>query len=125
MNWGEIGTQVILAILGLITTALGTIITLLINKYVKDEKLKNMLLNLNNLIQNCVLETQQTYVDALKKQGKFDKTAQLEALELSLNKAKTTMSKEMWDFLVANYQDPDGYLRSLIEAKIGSIKLGI
>ena len=122
MDWGSIGTQVILGIIGVIITALGTVVTMLINKYVKDEKLKSMLNSLNQLLQNCVAEVQQTYVDALKKQGKFDLDAHEQALETALSKAKDSMTSEMWDWLVANYKDPDSYLRSRIEAIIGSFK---
>ena len=122
MDWGSIGTQVILGIFGLVITALGTVVTMLINKYVKDEKLKNMLNSLNQLLINCVTEVQQTYVDTLKKQGKFDLDAQQQALETCLTKAKDSMTSEMWDWLVANYKDPDSYLRSRIESIIGSFK---
>ena len=122
MDWGSIGTQIILAITGVLITAIGTLITYLINKFVKNEKLKNMLTSLNELITNVVLYIRQTYVDTLKKEGKFDLDAQKKAMEQALDKAKKTMPKEMWDWLVANYQDPDGYLRSLIEAKVGFLK---
>lgn len=122
MDWGNIGTQIILSIIGIVMTALGTVATYLINKYVKDEKLKNMLISLNDLINTCVLEIKQTYVDSLKKQGKFDLDAQKQALSDCLDKIKGSMTKEMWDWLVANYNDPDGYLKSRIESAIGYFK---
>ena len=122
MDWGSIGTQIIIAVIGIVMTALGSIVTYLINKYVKDEKLKNMLISLDNLLQNCVTEIQQTYVDSLKKQGKFDSDAQKKALETCLDKAKQTMTIEMWNWLCENYQDPDSYLRSRIESIIGRFK---
>ena len=122
MDWGSIGTQIILGIASALITAIGAFITYLINKYVKDEKLKNMLTGLNDLVTNVVLYFKQTYVDALKKEGKFDLVAQKNALEQALDKVKKTMPKEMWDWLVANYKDPDGYIKSLIEAKVGFLK---
>ena len=36
MNWAEIGTQVIVGIIGVLLTGLGTLITFLINKYIKN-----------------------------------------------------------------------------------------
>ena len=122
MDWGNIGTQIILGIVGLVITALGTVVTYLINKYVKDEKLKNMLLSLNNLITECVAETQQTYVDTLKKEGKFDEESKKKALRVTIEKVKSTMTVEMWDWIVANYKDPDGYLQSKIESSLGLLK---
>ena len=71
MDWGNIGTQIILGIVGIVVSALGAVVTYLINKYVKDEKLKNMLLGFDSLVKDCVAETQQIYVSTLKQEGNF------------------------------------------------------
>lgn len=91
MDWAEIGTQVILGIIGVLITGLGTLITVLINKYVKNDKLKQILSSLNETIKNAVSEVYQTYVEALKKDGMFDEAAQKEAL----NKALTTIKQNL------------------------------
>lgn len=122
MDWNSIGTQIILGIVGVVITGLGSVITYLINKYIKDEKLKNMLLSFNDIIKNCTLEVQQTYVDALKKDGMFNLEAQKEAMELCLKKVKSSLTTDMTNWLITTYQDPDSYLRSKIEAIIGSFK---
>ena len=122
MNWGEIGTQVILGIVGALISAFGILITYLVNKYVKDNQLKTILLNLNNLVQNSVLEVYQTYVEALKKAGGFDTEAQKLALERCLALVKANMPKDIETWLKSNYSDIDSYLKSLIEAKIGLLK---
>lgn len=122
MNWAEIGTQVILGIIGVLITGLGTLITVLINKYVKNDKLKNILASLNEVIQKAVSEVYQTYVEALKKDGMFDAEAQKEALNKALEIIKTNASKDVMDWLKANYTDIDVYLKSQIEAMIGLLK---
>ena len=122
MNWGEIGTQVILSIIGVVISAVGVIVTYLVNKYVSDAKLKNILTSLNNLVQNSVLEVYQTYVEALKKAGNFDAEAQKQALERCLALIKVNMPKELETWLKTNYSDIEGYLKSLIEAQIGFLK---
>ena len=38
MNWGEIGTQLIIGIIGVIISGLGIVVTYLINKYIKSLK---------------------------------------------------------------------------------------
>ena len=74
MNWGEIGTQLIIGVIGVIgvvISGLGIYITYLINKFVNDAKLKSILSSLNTLVQNSVLEVYQTYVEAIIYHGKF------------------------------------------------------
>lgn len=122
MNWGEIGTQVILGVVGVIISSLGVVVTYLVNKYVSDAKLKNILTSLNTLVQNSVLEVYQTYVEALKKAGNFDAEAQTLALERCLTIVKANMPKELETWLKANYSDIESYLKSLIEAQIGFLK---
>lgn len=122
MDWAEIGTQVILGIIGVLITGLGTLITVLINKYVKNDKLKNILASLNEVVQKAVSEVYQTYVEALKKDGMFDEAAQKEALNKALEIIKTNASKDVMKWLQANYTDIDAYLKSQIEAVIGLLK---
>ena len=122
MDWNEIGTQLILGIVGVIISGLGVYVTYLINKYVNDAKLKNILTSLNTLVQNSVLEVYQTYVEALKKAGNFNAEAQKLALERCLALVKANMPKALETWLKANYSDIESYLKSLIEANIGLLK---
>lgn len=122
MNWAEIGSQVVLAIIGVLITGLGTLITFLINKFVKDSKLKNILASLNEVVQKAVSEVYQTYVEALKKDGMFNAETQKEALNKALEIIKTNASKDVMDWLKANYTDIDVFLKSQIEAMIGLLK---
>ena len=122
MDWGNIGTQIILGITGIVISALGAFVTYLINKYVKDEKLKNMLLGFDSLVKDCVAETQQIYVSTLKQEGNFGEEAQKKALMMSLEKVKSKITVEMWDYIVTNYKDPDGYILSKIESALGLLK---
>ena len=122
MDWAEIGTQVILGIIGVLITGLGTLITVLINKYVKNDKLKQILSSLNETIKNAVSEVYQTYVEALKKDGMFDADAQKEALNKALTTIKQNLPVDVMKWLQANYTDIDAYLKSQIEAVIGLLK---
>lgn len=124
MNWAEIGTQIIIAVIGVVVSGLGTLITYLINKYVKNDKLKTVLNSLHELVKDSVLEIQQTYVEALKKDGMFDAEAQKEALERCLLVIKTNMPKDIKAWLDANVSDIEAYLKTLIEATISGLKIG-
>ena len=122
MNWAEIGTQVITGIIGVLIAGLGTLITVLINKYVKNDKLKTILNSLNETVKNAVSEVYQTYVEALKKDGMFDAEAQKEALNKALTIIKTNLPTEALAWVKENYSDIDAYFKSLIEATIGLLK---
>lgn len=122
MDWNEIGTQVILGIIGILITGLGTLITYLINKYVKNDQLKSIISSLNQTVQNAVLETYQTYVEALKKDGMFNAEAQKEALNKALENIKTNLPADVMNWLKENYDDIDAYLKTLIESCIGLLK---
>ena len=124
MDWNEIGTQIILGVLGIVLSGLGVLITYLINKYVKNNNAKNILNSLYSLVKNSVLEIQQTYVDELKKQGSFDINAQKIALEKCYDKVITNMPKEMENWLRDNYSDIESFIKGLIESQIGLLKIG-
>lgn len=122
MDWAEIGTQVILGIMGVLITGLGTLITFLINKYVKNDQLKRILSSLNETVKNAVSEVYQTYVEALKKDGMFDADAQKEALSRALEIIKTNLPSDVMAWVKENYSDIDSYFKSQIEAVIGLLK---
>ncbi len=122
MNWAEIGTQIIVGIIGVLLTGLGTLITFLINKYIKNDKLKTILSSLNETVRNAVSEVYQTYVEALKKDGMFDAEKQKEALNKALEIIKTNLPKDVMKWVQENYSDIDSYFKSQIEAVIGLLK---
>ena len=54
-----------------------------INSNVNDANLKKYMDMLTTTITDCVIATNQTYVESLKAQGKFDAAAQKKAFELT------------------------------------------
>lgn len=122
MDWNGIATEIILGVVGLVMSALGILITYLINKYIKNDELKGIVNSLNELVRNSVLEIYQTYVEALKKGGIFNETAQKEAQERCLALINRNMPENVHAWLEANYGDIEAYLKSLIEAQIGLLK---
>lgn len=122
MDWAEIGTQVIIGILGVLITGLGTLITFLINKYVKNDKLKTILSSLNETVRNATSEVYQTYVEALKDKNMFTEEAQKEALEKALVIIKNNLPADVMNWVKENYSDIDAYFKSLVEAAIGLLK---
>ena len=122
MDWAEIGTQIILGITGVLITGLGTLITFLINKYVKNDQLKRILSSLNETVRNAVSEVYQTYVEALKDANMFTDAAQKKALEKALVIIKNNLPADVMAWVKENYTDIDSYFKSLVEAAIGLLK---
>lgn len=122
MNWGQIGTEIIIGIAGVLISALGIFITYLINKYVKDQEAKDIINSLHQVVKDSVLEVYQTFVEELKDKDMFDKNAQKLALERCLELINTNMSQKVKTWLEANVGNITAYLKSLIEAQIALLK---
>ena len=75
-----------------------------------------------DIIIDTVDAVSQTYVDALKREGKFDETKQKEALNKAITQAKDLMNIETTNLVVEKYNDLDGWIRNVIEAYIKNYK---
>ena len=122
MNWNEIGTQLVIAIGSILISGAGLLVTYFINKFIKNDKLKRLMNELNVLVQNSVNEVYQTYVDDLKKGGVFNKEWQKEALTKALELMRNNMSADLSKWLNENHTNVTEYLKGLVEAQIGLLK---
>ena len=115
----------VVPLLGILTTYL----VKLIRKKNKelDEKVSNNISRkyidmLADTITNCVVSTNQTYVDALKEANAFDKEAQEKAFELTYNKIMNVLTEEAKEYLTAIYGDLEIYITTKIESEVKSHK---
>lgn len=77
---------------------------------------------LADTITACVLATNQTYVNSLKQQGKFDAEAQKIAFDMTLDAVLNILSDEATDYLTEAYGDLNAYISSQIEASVNKNK---
>ena len=73
---------------------------------------------LNETITNCVLATTQTYVDTLKKQGKFDAEAQKVAFETTYKNVMSILTDEAKKYLITMVGDLEACVQNKIEAEV-------
>ena len=66
----------------------------------------------------CVVATNQTYVETLKKQGKFDLEAQKIAFEKTKDAVLDLLNVEAKEYLLAVEDDLDAYINNQIEVAV-------
>ena len=125
MDWTEILQNlfivVIIPLLGLITKYMVQFF-MVKNEEIKattdNEIFKKYFDMLNKTITNCVIATNQTYVDALKDKNAFTAEAQKEALQKTYNAIMAILSEDAKDYLTNATGDLQGYIMNLIEAQV-------
>lgn len=83
-----------------------------------NETAKKYIEMLEQTITACVIATNQTYVDNLKKQGKFDAAAQEVAFQLTKEAVMEILNEDAKKYLTEMYGDLERYISSNIEAEV-------
>lgn len=130
MDWlkmlSEIFEVCIIPLLGILTAYLVNYIKLrggeVINS-MENELEKKYLRMLINTVNQCVIATNQTYVEALKKQGKFDIEAQKHAFQLTYAAVLQIIGDEGKEYLANIVGDLQEYITQLIEAEVNRNKV--
>lgn len=73
-------------------------------------------------VVDCVIATNQTYVDTLKKSGNFTVEAQKEAFNRTMNAVLAILSQDAKDYITQATGDLNTYLTQLIEAQVNAHK---
>lgn len=89
---------------------------------IDDATLKKYMDMLTQTITDCVIATNQTYVESLKAQGKFDIEAQKKAFELTSNAVMKILSVEAQEYLSSAVGDLNAYITKKIEAEVNANK---
>lgn len=125
MDWANVLKQifelVVFPLLGIGTTYLIILINTKIKELKKqsDNDLEKKYLDmLNNTITDCVLATNQTYVNELKKQGKFDLDAQKIAFQKTYENVMALLTDEAKKYLTEALGDLQTYVNNKIEAEV-------
>ena len=74
-------------------------------------------------IIDCVIATNQTYVETLKKQDAFTPEAQEVAFQKTLNSVLAILTDDCKEYLETITNDVNGYLEAKIESQVNLVKL--
>lgn len=129
MDWMNILAQlfeiVIFPLLAIGTVYLISLIKVKIQelKQKKDNEMYTKYLGmLETTIIDCVIATTQTYVEALKKQGKFDADAQKIAFTKTYTNVMAILNKDAKKYLEEAIGDLETYVYNKIEAEVNLTK---
>lgn len=79
---------------------------------------------LSDTVINCVVTTNQTYVNTLKEQGKFDAEAQKEAFNKTYEAVMRILTDDAKKYLNEVLGDLDLYINTMIESQVNFQKQG-
>lgn len=92
---------------------------------IKNEEVQEYITMITQTVTDCVIATNQTYVESLKKQGKFDADAQKVAFEKTLAAVLGILSEDAKDYISKATGDINNYLTNLIEATVNANKVAL
>ena len=90
---------------------------------IDDVTLNKYLQMLTETITDCVIATNQTFVESLKAQGKFDEEAQKEAFRLTSMSVIAILTDDAKEYLTNMYGDLSIYITNMIEAEVNRNRL--
>lgn len=118
--------NIILAAVSIIVTGLVswgvTAFTVWINGKIKDKKIANLLSKVMGIIADAVKLIFQEFVEALKKEGKFNEAMQKEAKERAMKIIMSKLTPELKNFIQDNYGDITAWVSDQIEVAIYNFK---
>ena len=88
-------------------------------------KYSEIIYGLENIVNKAVITTNQTFVNELKKQGKFDKEAMEAAYNKTFNSIVASLSQSFFEYIDEENVDIDTLLKNMIETSVDWNKLRI
>ena len=93
-----------------------------LKKKIDNELMAKYIDMLAETVCTCVIATNQTYVNSLKEQGKFDAEAQKIAFQKTYDAVMNILSEEAVKYLTTFYGDLETTITELIEEKVNEEK---
>lgn len=123
MTWEQILITCVATIATGLASWLVTMLTKWLSNKIKDEKMRRCINALNDIIIAAVQSTNQTFVEAMKKDGTFTKEAAEEAFNQTMSIVRSQLTEDLKSFISENFGDIEAFLRAQIEAKVNLLKM--
>lgn len=108
----------------ILVTIITICICMMTSKIAKDaartapSKYSEIIYGLENIVNKAVITTNQTFVNELKKQGKFDKEAMQEAYRRTYESIVASLSQSFFEYIDEETIDIDVLLKNMIETSV-------
>lgn len=129
MDWMNLLNQIlevcVIPLLGVLTVYIVVMVRAKaqqLAKQTENELAQKYISMLADTITECVIATNQTYVNALKDKELFDINAQREAFKRTYDAVMTILSDEAVSYLENVYGDLEAYIKDKIEAEVNKNK---
>ena len=115
----------------LLVTIITICICMMTSKVAKEaartapSKYSEIIYGLENIVSKAVITTNQTFVNELKKQGKFDKEAMQEAYRRTYESIVASLSKSFFEYIDEETIDIDALLKNMIETSVNWNKITV
>lgn len=103
-------------------TFIGIKLNLWLSTKIKDEKSRQILTGITRIVTSNVASVFQTYVEGLKKEGKFDEKAQSNALRYAKEQVLGELNEDAKAFISENFGDINNWITTQIESTIYALK---
>lgn len=122
MDFEVIFANMLNAIVVSAVTALIGFAVAFIQSKIKNDTLSHYLYEAADIIKTAVISVNQTYVETLKKEGKFDEIAQKEAFEKAKTAVMNMLSDKAKQLLPQIIGDIETWVNTQIEASVNLMK---
>lgn len=118
----NIGYQILVWVLGILGTVITTVVipyfATWLNNKTKNEKLNYVINEITSLATTSINYVQQTFVDQLKKDGKFDKENQAIAFDKAMQYCRDNLSTTATRILEKESVEIEEFIKGYIESAI-------
>ena len=123
----NLGNVLIPLLITIITICICTITSKVAKSAVESapSKYSEIIYGLENIVNKAVITTNQTFVNELKKQGKFDKEAMQEAYRRTYESIIASLSQSFFEYIDEETIDIDVILKNMIETSVNWNKMPI
>lgn len=118
MTWNDVLIEAVELVFKAVTALVIPYLAYLVGKKIKNDHAKELMHKAEEFVVQSVQMVQQTFVDSLKKEGKFDAQAQREAFKLCYDAWLTMANEEMKQVVTEEVGNLDSWLTALIEANV-------
>lgn len=118
MDWEAVLAEVISTLARLLIAACIPYAIKLLKDKIHNDKVNKYINKAQDVIIQCVDYVNQTYVDALKEEGKFDKEAQYTAFEMSKDYVYRLLDEKAKEAVIEIFGDLELWIDSMIESSV-------